>query len=185
MDHVKRPALPVHKLTKVFTAFKARTISTAIPNPLTVRPNQTPGNVQAGSSGYDFLHLHSKGGTGMADPVSLLHWDREGLETIICGALGGFFLCLGRFIATLNRMDTRRLRMKRFILAHIPGAIVLPLLGGGLAWVTMGAAGAFLAGLGALGFILIVTGPHPHANMETAATEIQEDDDVPASDKTG
>lgn len=117
----------------------------------------------------------------MAEPiVSLFQWNQEGLETMIAGAIGGLFLCLGRFIATMARADVQTLRMKQFVLAHIPALIILPLLGGGLAFLTIGASGAFLTGLGALGFILLATGPHPHEQHQPPAAP--EANSVPATD---
>jgi hypothetical protein len=101
----------------------------------------------------------------MADPAGLFQCDLVAMETMIAGAIGGFFLCLGRFIATLSRVHGHQPMMKQFLLAHIPPLIVLPILGGGLAWLTIGASGAFLTGLGALGFILLATGPHPHESQ--------------------
>jgi uncharacterized membrane protein YeaQ/YmgE (transglycosylase-associated protein family) len=61
----------------------------------------------------------------MAEPiVSLFQWNQEGLETMIAGAIGGLFLCLGRFIATVARVDGQTLKMKQFVLAHIPALII-------------------------------------------------------------
>lgn len=83
-------------------------------------------------------------------------------NTIFPGALGGLFLALGRFAITYMRLKSPHPKIGQLLLMQIPLVIVLPILGGGLAWVTTGISGAFLTGLGALGFILLAAGDHGH-----------------------
>lgn len=88
-------------------------------------------------------------------------------DTIYPGALGGLFLALGRFLITWMRlMNTPDPKFRQFLLLQIPVVLILPLLGGGLAWVTNDIRGAFLTGLGALGFILIAAGEHGHVERQ-------------------
>ncbi|WP_269940101.1 hypothetical protein [Arthrobacter sp. HY1533] len=95
---------------------------------------------------------------------SSLDWNL--LELLWAGALGGFALALGRMLVTFASINSPEPRIKQFLMAQWLSLTALPILGVILTWVTQGIAGAFFTGLGALGFILLLTGPHHQAHTK-------------------
>lgn len=85
------------------------------------------------------------------------------LELLWAGALGGFALALGRMLVSYTGINSPDPKIKQFLMAQWLPFTVLPLLGVILVWVTPGVTGAFFTGLGALGFVLLLTGPHRQA----------------------
>ncbi|MHC6223101.1 hypothetical protein [Arthrobacter sp. MMS24-S77] len=61
-------------------------------------------------------------------------------------------------------------KIKQFLKAQSLPLTVLPILGVILTWVLQGISGAFFTGLGALGFVLMVAGPHRPVHSDPERT---------------
>jgi hypothetical protein len=119
-------------------------------------------SVSTPCSGYGFLTGQQTGRASMAEPlIGMLQWDLEAQQTLVIGAIGGFFLALGHFARASMMIHSPTPRRGQLFRAHLPLFIILPILGGGLSYLTIGAPGAFLTGLGALAFILTAAGTLP------------------------